>query len=193
MRAINGIMYLVLAGCIVIGYRNIGNGKFIKYKEFVRNHFSIFLMLFVFNSISFAMTFIPNQSEIYVEKGDYGEESVEIPLRLEKEECTEDVTICVAARELTEQELEKKIAQAFSYLQENIKGDNPSLDEVRNSLNYSLDYEMYPFDMECVSTDYALIDREGGVKNEIEEWRALGYDDTDMQQGIEVQVTVTLW
>ena len=47
--------------------------------------------------------------------------------------------------------------------------------------------------MECTSSDYALLDGEGIVKNETEELLALGYDEKEIQQGIEMELLVTLW
>lgn len=193
MRIINVAMYIGLIGCVAIGYRNLGSKRFQKYKEFIKSHSSLMIVLFVFNSISFAMTFVSVDSEFYIKKGEYGAEDYQIPLLLEKEETTEEMMLEVEARRLTEEELEQTVTEAFLYLEKNMKGENSSFLEIRSPLDYSLDYKKYPFDMECISSDYALLDGEGIVKNETEELLALGYDEKEIQQGIEMELLVTLW
>ena len=139
------------------------------------------------------MTYAPKDSEIYIEKGNYGEEQYEIPFVLEKEDMTQEITVDIHARKFEEKELNERIEEAFSYLEKNMKGENVSLTELRTSLDYSLDYERFPFDAEFVSEDYALIHRDGTLNNQKEDLLMMGYTENEIKKGIATKVEVILW
>ena len=194
MRILNIIMYLFLAVCVIaIVISQKGKEKKPSWEKFLREHTYLLGLLMIINTISFVMTFIPENKEIYVEKAGYGEEETEIPFRLQKGEEQEDIFLTVSARQLTEQEVKKRVEEAFVYLGKNMKGENESLSKVITALSYELDYEQFPFDKEFVADDYHLIDEEGFVRNETEYLLSLGYTQQDIQKGIPVNITATLW
>lgn len=195
MRVINimfFIMYL-LCLCVYVVPLKSTSLRWKQCREQVKKYMHLATLLVLVNTISFAMTYTLKNSEIYVEKGNYGEEEYEIPFLLEKEDSSREITVDINARKFTEKELKEKINEAFLYLEKNMKGENSSLSEIRDSLNYSLDYKRFPFDVEFVSEDHALIDRDGTVNNKKEDLNSLGYTEDEIKKGIPTKVEVTLW
>lgn len=160
---------------------------------FVKKHLEIAVLLSVTGIVSLILTFSNNNSSIVVEREGYAGEEQQIGILLEKEDTTETISINVSPRQLTQEQWEQKMTEAFEYLDRNIKGENESLSKVTGNLDFSLDYNTYPFDVEVRSGDYALVDEEGNVKNEREELTALGYQAGDLTKGISAEVTVVLW
>lgn len=195
MRGINFIIFVILGIFVWIGYVPCKkeNECWEKGRTMVRQNPYVLLLLFVANVLSLCMTLAPSKTEIYVEKGMYGEEEQQIPFILQNGEDSKEVSLVVRAKQFSEEELEEKIEEAFAYLEKNLKGENSSLNEVYTDLDYSLNQEEYPFDADFVSVDYALIDRDGNVKNEREELEALGYTEKEIDNGIPTEVEVTLW
>lgn len=194
MRIINGVIFVALGVCIVVVcFRRNAGGEGNKWLSFMKKHMYLTAILFAANTISFFMTFSKADAEIYIEKGRYGEEEQLIPFVLRKGEETVGISLEVSAQKLSEEELKQRIAEAFSYIEENIKGENESLSEIRTSLDYSLDWERFPFDVEFVSDHYALLDGEGNLKNEKEDLLNLGYTEEEISKGIPIDVEVTLW
>ena len=195
MRVVNLVIFFVLGICVFVGYFPCKEeGKwFEKGRGFIRNNPYVLWILFAANLISIGMTFIPSETEIYIEKGLYGEEEKQVPFVLQKGDESKEISLLVQSRQLTEKELEERVEAAFSHLEKNLKGENASLDEIYTKLDYSLDFEQYPFDAEFVSADYALVDRDGNVNNSKEELKALGYTETEMETGISTEIKVILW
>lgn len=195
MRVINIVIFLGLVTMVIVGCMPCRNGNRIweEVRQKIRHNIYVVIVLLITNLLSFAMTFASEKTEIYVEKGGYGEEEQEIPFLLQKGENAQEISLTVSARQLSEEELKVRIQETFHYLAENMKGENPSLSEVRTNLNFTLDQVQYPFEAEFVSTDYALIDREGNIKNEKAELLALGYTEEEVEKGIATEIEVTLW
>ncbi len=193
MRIINGFIYMIifiLLGAGVQGKKRKSKSSLIYY---IGEHMHyLFLLLFV-NSISFGLTFQSESSEIYIKKEGYGGSEQTVGLLLQKEDTTEQVTLQVRPKMLTEEEWDKKMTEAFCYLEDNLKGDNQSLSKVTEALNLALDYKEYPFEMECLPEDFTLMDDEGNLRNSKEELLAAGYQEKDLEQGIVTHVTVILW
>ncbi len=163
------------------------------YVRYIKKHGSVILLLLLVNSISFGMTFWKEQGQIYIKKDGYGGSEKQVDFLLEKEETKEEVSLTVHPRTLTKKELEAKWQEAFSYLEEHIKGENESLSNVNKNLDFSLDYEEYPFDLEVQPEDYGLMDSEGNLRNESSVLLEAGYDENDLKKGIPTRVTVSLW
>ncbi len=193
MRIINGFIYMIifiLLGAGVQGKKRKSKSSLIYY---IGEHMHyLFLLLFV-NSISFGLTFQSESSEIYIKKEGYGGSEQTVGLLLQKEDTTEQVTLQVRPKMLTEEERDKKMTEAFCYLEDNLKGDNQSLSKVTEALDLALDYKEYPFEMECLPEDFTLMDDEGNLRNSKEELLAAGYQEKDLEQGIVTHVTVILW
>lgn len=195
MRGINIILFFVLGASVLVGYiPRKTNHKWLKrWRVLVKEKQYLVIILFLVNTFSFAMTFSPAKTEIYVEKDVYGGEEQQIPFLLQKGELSQEMILTVRAKELTEKELQDKINEAFLYLEENIKGDNISLLEIKRDMDYSLDQEIFPFDVDFVSGEFSLIDRDGKVHNDRETLENMGYTDQEIEQGISTDIVVTLW
>lgn len=193
MRMINGFLYMIifiLLGISIHGKKRKSTSPLICY---ICGHMQYLFLLLLVNSISFGLTFQSESSGIYIKKEDYGGSEQTVGLLLQKGDAAEQVALQVRPRMLTEQERDKKMKEAFGYLEEYMKGDNQSLTKVTKSLNFTLDYREYPFDLECLPEDSILMDDEGNLRNSREELLAAGYLEKDLEQGIATHVTVILW
>ncbi len=195
MRGINIVVFMVLGICLlsesIFPKTDIEWLK--KWRMLIKGKQYLIVILFVMNILSFVMTFSPTNTEIYVEKDSYGGEEQQIPFLLKHGEISQEYILTVGAKELTEEELEKRINEAFSYLEKNIKGGNASLSHINTDMNYVLDQERFPFDADFVSGDVSLIDRDGVVHNEKDTLENMGYSQQEIKQGISTDIVVTLW
>ena len=195
MKIINVIVYILVGGIFVSVYlfskKDSDSGK--KSKEIISKYWHLFLLLLFANSVSFAMTFVAGDNKIFVEREGYGGDSKKVSLLLKKGGNQEEWQLSVPAKKLTEEQLQERVKDAFDYLEANLQGDNASLKEVRSNLDYTLDYETYPFDVEFVTDCYLLIDEDGVINNEEKELLGLGYSKQDLKIGIPVVLEVTLW
>ena len=195
MRIVNGILYIFLFTVffIWIKKRKRKEEECSAFVLFIRNHMPIWGLVFFVNCLSFGMTFVKENGDIYVGREGYDGEEQEIALLLEKGETTRQVTLNVPQRKFTKKEQKAKMQEAFAYLEEHIKGKNASLSEITESLDFTIDYKEYPFDAEFQPEDYSLVDGDGNLKNDREELLAEGYGINDLTEGISTNVTVTLW
>lgn len=195
MRVVNGGLYALLFVLFLVWAlaRKKKEEELSGFTLYIKKHVLILLLLLVVNSISFCMTFWQEQGLIYVEKDGYGGTEKQVDFLLEKEDTTEQVSLTVRPRLLTEDEVIEKWEDAFSYLETHIKGENESLSRVSRPLDFSIDYEKYPFDVEFQPEDHVLLDSEGNLKNEREALLAAGYGEADLEKGIETRVTAVLW
>lgn len=195
MRIINGILFVIFLILLIIWCfsqkredRSLSRGAL-----WIKKHIGVIILLFFTNMVSFFLTFGNDNGDIVVEKEGYTGNGKQIGLLLEKEGTTEMVTLNVRPRKLTKQQQKQKMEEAFAYIDGHLKGENDSLLKVTSDLDFSLDYEKYPFDVEFQTENYALIDGEGRVKNKKEELTALGYGQRELETGIVTQVKVVLW
>lgn len=194
MRIVNGILFLALFALLVI-WLLVSSKKDRELKPFflfIKNHVSILLLLFVFNVISISLTFTKEEPEIVIERNGYGGAEQQIDFLLKKEESTETVTVEVRPRQLTVEETNKRMTEAFTYLDTHLQGENLSFSQITKNLDFSLDDERYPFDVEFQSGNYALIDGDGNIQNKKEELTALGYTNEQQVKGIATTLKVCL-
>lgn len=195
MRIINGIVFAMVAVLFLLWVK-IGKKEEKKCKSleiYLKKHIHIVLLILAVNTVSFFMTFQNNGSSTYIEKDGFGGEEKQVGFLLEAGDRKEELTLNVRPRKLTKKEEKKKMEEAFSYLSEHLKGENLSLKEVKENLDFSLDFERYPFDVEFQPEDYSLIDGEGVVRNHEEELLEGGFGKEEMKKGILTSVTVSLW
>lgn len=195
MRIVNGIVFGFLFVVFLIWIKNQKQTEKINsaFVLFVKEHIYIFGLLLIVNCISFGMTFVKDDGKIYIQREGYDGEEQQINLLLGQGETTEQVTLNVNQRRFTQEECEEKMQEAFAYLEEHIKGENDSLSEVTENLDFTIDYEQYPFDVEFQPEDYMLMDGDGNLKNEEAQLLAEGYEEKSLLEGIQTKVAVTLW
>jgi hypothetical protein len=192
MRIVNVLVFglVIVLFCLWVGQRRRENKS--KAVIFLDSHMYLLGVLFAANTISFLLGFGGEQGEILVEREDYQGSEKELGLTLEMGDSTEEVTLSVTQRKLTPQQQKEKMEEAFRYLEEHIKGENASLERVTKPLDFTLDYELYPFEMEVAPEDYTLLDEEGNLRNEESQLRENGYEEKDFSEGIQTGVSVTL-
>lgn len=163
MRVINGILYffLFLTFFVWMQSRKKKEGECSVFTLFIRKHMPIWGLLLFVNCLSFGMTFWKESGDIYVKRQDYDGTEQKIALLLEKGETTEQVILNVSQKKFAKKEREEKMQEAFAYLKDHIKGKNASLSKVTEKLDFTIDYERYPFDAEFLPEDYALMDENG--------------------------------
>ncbi len=195
MKGINIVLFLVLGICVLVSYipPKKDNKWLKKWRVLVKDKQYLVVILLIVNAFSFAVTFSPAKTEIYVEKDAYGGEEQQIPFLLQNGDVSQELILTVQPKELTEEELEDCVNEAFLYLEENIKGENISLTQISKDMDYSLDQEKFPFDVDYVSGDSSLIDRDGKVHNDREKLENLGYNQQEIEQGIPTDIVITLW
>ena len=193
MRLINGVIYSVLLVLFLCWVRTGKKTEVSGLEQYIRKHGVILVWLFVINTISFGMTFRQEEGVIYIQKSGYGGEETQTDFVLTLPEEERQVSLTVRPRTLTEEECRKKWQEAFQYLEEHIPGENESLLLVTKPLDFSIDHETYPFDVEVQPEDIVLMDSEGNLKNERKELLAAGYGEAELEQGIATSVTVILW
>ena len=78
----------------------------------------------------------------------------------------EEITVTIPERRYTRQELEDMLPEVRAYLEQEIRGENATLDEVRSALSLPAEAEGYPFQISWRSGNYGLIRTDGTVRNE---------------------------
>ncbi|MCM1157933.1 MAG: hypothetical protein NC300_10835 [Bacteroidales bacterium] len=192
MRVVNAIVY-VLVIILFILWRRVQKKEGSAAGKYVKEHGYVLICILAVNSLSLGIAFKEDSSDRYIKKEGYGGEEHQLALVLEKEDEQKEITLAVQPRKLTGEQQKKRMEEAFSYLEEHIKGQNTTLEEVVTNLDFSLDKEEYPFDAEFRPADFALLDEEGKVKNSGEELLAAGYTKEELEAGIPTAVTVSLW
>lgn len=195
MRIVNVIVYVFIIAMLVIG-----KGGMFKHfswaqrcRDILEKQGYVLGLLIVTNTISFVMTYTSMEQGLFIERASYGGEPFEQGLLLKQGDAEEEWNLQVNARSLTEEEIQKRTEEAFIHFDHNIKGKNDSLDNVKENLDYSYDYELFPFDVEFVSDNYSILDEEGVIRNAREELLKLGYSSTQIKDGIDIKLVVTLW
>lgn len=162
-------------------------------RKFFKKHLLVIVCLFATGSISLVLALTDENRNILIKKEGYGGEEQQVDMLLKYEEITEKFTLNVRPQKLTKKQTKEKMEEAFLYLDEHLRGKNENLSNVVTDLDFSLDYEKYPFDVEIRSEDYLLVNEEGIVKNEKEELATLGYGKKEQKRGIDTKITIILW
>lgn len=193
MRTASILLFLPFIGCFAFyGFLLKKEKEALNtWQVFFKNHFYVVIILFCANIGCFLLTFDKESDSILIEKEDYAGDETEVNLQLKKEDQMKDITLNISPRIYSEEEAYENMEKAFSYLEEHIKGENESLDYVTTDLDFSLDEELYPFEMECISDHYFLVNDEGTVQNDEESLKKAGYSNT--KEGIPVTIKITLY
>lgn len=194
MRMVSGLMIFFIIGCIFLyGYVWRKEDTLLNaWQLFLKNHFYIILLLLCFHVVSFIFTFFENkESGILIKKEDYAGDKQEVLLSLTKEDEETEFSLSVSPQMYTKEEAYKKMEEAFSDLQEHLKGENADLTHVTSNLDIGLDREKYPFEMECISNQYTVLNNQGIVENEKTHLKNAGY--TNLEEGIPVTFKITLY
>lgn len=191
MRIISSLLFLPLfAGFLMYG-AVCKKDNLNKWQRFLKKHIAILIILLCTNAGCFAMTFLDNnKASILIEKEDYTGEEKEVALQLKKDGQRKEIALNISPRTYSEKEALEKMEEAFACLEDHLKGDNESLSHVTSDLDLHLDEKRYPFEIECVSSQYSLVNNQGIVQNDEARWKELGYENQD--EGIPVTIKITL-
>lgn len=196
MKVICEILFIPIVALIAMCVldRNKQSSCLGKRRQFIRSHLVMWVLLLITNSVSLLVCMNNEKQEehIYVEKDSYGGEDRQYHFLLSKDGERKEVEVGVSPKRLKDSEIKKKMKQAFDYIDNNLKGENEDLFHVTQNLNLELDSEKFPFQMECISNCYGLVDGYGLVKNENKDFEKAGFSKSDAQSGIPVEFTVTL-
>lgn len=193
MRIINVMIYFIMF--ILLGiYIQVKKRQKVRWHKFFiyqKEYIKIWILFLIINTISFCMSYQLSSEELFIERDGFNGEEKEVILYLEDKKNTEAFSLKVQPQKLSDKECKKRMKEAFIDLDKNLKGENTSLKKVTENLNFYLDHEKYPFEVEFLPDDYKLVDEEGIVNNQIEELEYLGYQNID--QGIQSKVNVILY
>lgn len=186
-------MFVLLMGCIILSVwlRNKADKELCGWQLFMKYHMYIFVILLLGNIGCVLLANQESDSVIVIEKEDYEGDKTEVSLKLNKDELEKDITLNVSQRQYSKEEAYEKMEEAFLYLEQHMKGKNKSLDYVTTDLDLFLDRKAYPFELECVSDHYGIINNEGVVKNDKDTLKKSGY--SSWEDGILVQLKITLY
>lgn len=193
MMSINVMLYgvlFILCGIWIYGKkREKRNG----WQVFLQTHGYLLIILLIVNTLSVICFAGQEESRIYVQREGYAGQEKQIHLLLKDGDLEEAMSLQVAPRTFTKEELQKKMQEAAAYIGQHIKGKNKSLSHVTDSLDVAIDYEKFPFDLEVIPDDYSLLDEEGNIQNEESRLLEEGYEKEALDKGIQTGVTVILW
>lgn len=105
----------------------------------------------------------------WLRRNSYGEGEADVRLKGQAagtEGWEQEVELTVSERRYTRQELEEMVEQVRAFLEQEIRGENETLDEIRSSLSLPSQVEGYPFQIEWKSGNYERIRADGTVSNE---------------------------
>lgn len=110
-----------------------------------------------------------------------GSREEELTVQMEGEAETELLSITVQEQKFTKQQIQSYLTEAKTYLEQNIKGENPSLDEVREKLYFPVILEEGAVKVSWMTFPYGMIGDDGTITGNPEETGSL----------IELQATLT--
>lgn len=186
------LLYVVLIGAGLYCFC-LSRGKPNKWVLFVRQHLPLLIMMLVINTLSFGLSLKKAQDNYQVNRQSYGGDVKEYGFRITNDEQETDYTLTVAPRKLKPKEADERMESAFKYLEDHLKGDNPSFMEIYDNLDITLPHDEYPFDMEVIPDNYSLINKDGIVRNEESQLKDAGFDGTELLSGISSSVKIVLW
>ncbi len=195
MRIVNAAIYLGLF--LPYGYVMLNRTRHNKKADFImellKRYGYVFIILVFFNTISFTMTFQNQEDLAYIKREGYAGEESAVSILLKKGEKEQEHLLQVERRKLSKKQRDKRMKEAFQILEKSMLGENTSWSRIQTDLNFSLDQETYPFNVDFVPEDFLLVNGEGVVLNREEQYLANGYLKGDMEKGMPTEVTVTLW
>lgn len=104
----------------------------------------------------------------YIERGSYmeGQKSHELKVTVGDETVEQDINVTVNEQQLTEEEVFEFFRQAENQIDEQIKGDNPSLMEVRSNLKLPSKIENQPVKISWETDNFEVLGTNGEINNE---------------------------
>ncbi len=119
----------------------------------------------------------------YLERNPEGEGDREIVLDAQiEDEMIEDVMITLGEKEMSEEEKEKLLQEVETHLEEIIKGENESLEQVTRPLNLLTEWEDTEVYIEWTSNNYGVLQEDG----------TFGTEEIP-KQGIQVEITAYIY
>ena len=195
IRIVHLLIFVILIALIIYCFL-IPRSKDREWVKWTREHLTLLLILLAVNTISFGLSLKEDQQDYYIkrqpENGQEKKYSFEAYFTGDDEGKRESFDIIVPAKKYKPKEAEEMVDSAFEYLDEHMKGENDSLDHVTGDLDISIDHDIYPVEITLKPSDYALIDEDGILRNEEEQIKAAGYEESDLISGIPVEVNISL-
>lgn len=191
IQIIHILIYVVLVLMILycFCYKSKSRNRWVLY---VQNHLGIIIFLLAFNTISFGISMKGTDDEYYIERQSASGQEKEYSFEAEIEGQDIPFKLQVPPKKLKPKEAEEKMEEAFIYLDDNLKGENISLNKVNKNLDISIDHEMFPFDIEVRPEDYSLMDEDGVLRNDRAQLMAAGYTENEIMAGIDSRIAISL-
>lgn len=110
-----------------------------------------------------------------------GDREEELTVQLEGETQPVQMTVTVQGRKYSARQVEELLEKGRESLEQNLRGDNPSLDQVREKLNFPTALEDGAVTVEWMTMPYGMIDDNGQIIGEPDEQGSI----------VEIQATLT--
>ncbi len=110
-----------------------------------------------------------------------GDREEELTVQLEGETQPVQMTVTVQGRKYSASQVEELLEKGRESLEQNLRGDNPSLDQVREKLNFPTALEDGAVTVEWMTMPYGMIDDNGQIIGEPDEQGSI----------VEIQATLT--
>lgn len=131
-----------------------------------------------------------------IKRPDYNEADYVYTLTVESESGEYTIDIPVSARKISGEDMQLCFDEAFEIIYADMKGNNPSLDEVRENLVFTEEIEKYGMTVQYSLNDYSVINCFGEVSNtsvteagaEYEIYANIFYDNLSQTYTIPVKV-----
>lgn len=118
-----------------------------------------------------------------LQRGEFGEDNSSIELQYAIEHEASTILLTIPSRTLNTEELEEMKKEYREQLMKEMLGDNPSLQNVSNSLVFPSSLEGYPFSIQWFSEDYHLVSITGELAEDIlEETRVTIYAEISYEE-----------
>ena len=191
IQIVNMVIYVLVIAVILYCFfvKDKDDRKWVVY---VKNHLFMLVFVLVINTISFALSMKGKKPEIYIERETVDGSEEEYSFKADIMGDSLPFKLKVPPKMLKPKEVQALMEEAFSYIDDNLKGDNVSLDKVEKPLDIELDSTKYPFDLEVVPKDYSLVGDDGELRNQREQLEAEGYTAQDMVTGILTEVKIVM-
>ena len=149
------------------------DGRELLMKYYVEKWQQILLLLFFGTLLSFIIHLSGNLGVFSLKnneitRGDYGEIAKDIVLVGKTDRLEETFKVKVEPRKLSEEEIEAFYVDFLIQLEEQVLGENSSLDEIRKDMNLMEEIEPFPFTLSWESNNYSRMDSSGKITEPVE-------------------------
>jgi len=192
MRVVNAGIFLILFGILFIWLLNIKLSKNTEFVNLIKKYKYVLAIMFIANSISLALTFQNDFTNIILSRDSISGSEREVNLVLQKGEDQLFLDLELQRQQLSSIQVQKMMDEAFSELEKNMLDENQKMSRITSNLKFEIDYKKYPFEVEVMPDDYLIMNEDGVIRNERSSLLESGYTKNALENGIRTGFEVCL-